>query len=123
MTKVTKRYSDKELQEFKEVITAKIEEAQHELNYAREQIQQLNEKAERQKPGNFDDGAGSNEREDLNQMAARQVKFIHNLELALIRIENKTYGVCRQTQNLISKQRLMLVPHATLSVAAKQHRS
>ncbi len=122
MTKITKRYTDEELQEFKVVLLKKLDEAQQELNYAKEQIKQLNDKAERQKPGNFDDGAGSNEREDLNQMAARQVKFIHNLELALIRIENKTYGVCRKTQNLISKQRLMLVPHATLSVAAKQTR-
>ena len=67
----------------------------------------------------LDDGASTFEKENLNQLAARQKKFIDNLEAALIRIENKTYGVCRVTGKLINKKRLELVPHATLSIEAK----
>jgi RNA polymerase-binding transcription factor DksA len=67
----------------------------------------------------MEDGGHTNEKEHLSNMANRQIKFIQNLENALIRIENKTYGICRKTGNLIEKKRLMAVPHATLSMEAK----
>lgn len=115
------RYSDEELNEFKELIDKKLNRAKDQLNFY---LSQLNESADNEdgKIRGLDDGIGTIENEQLNTMAARQVKLIQHLENALIRIQNKVYGVCRVTGKLISKQRLKAVPHATLSIEAKTKR-
>ena len=121
-TNTTKtRYSDPELIEFKNLIEKKLTLAKGQLN---SYINQLNEQAENNESRirGLDDGVGTAEKERLNGMAARQRKHIEHLENALIRIENKVYGVCRVTGKLISKERLRAVPHATLSIEAKQNR-
>ena len=114
------RYSDEELQEFKQIILEKLDAAKAEYKSLRESM-----------TGNgiddttptfklINEGAESLSREEAAQLAQRQYKFIQNLEAALVRIENKTYGICRVTGKLIPKERLRLVPHATLSVEAKE---
>jgi len=114
------RYSDKELAEFKAIIDEKLVTARQELNYLQEQIVEMNENnADIQGSDWFDDSSIHSEVELLNNMAIRQRQFIQNLENALIRIENKTYGICTVTGNLIEKKRLLLVPHATKSIEAK----
>ena len=112
------RYSDKELEKFKALITKKLEKAREELTFYKNQ---LNDRADNpdSKLKGLDDGNGTAEAERLTELAARQGKYIKHLENALIRIENKVYGVCRVTGKLISKKRLMAVPHATLSIEAK----
>jgi RNA polymerase-binding transcription factor DksA len=118
----TKRYSDSELVEFKELINKKLTLAKEELNNLLNQMQNpgLNGGADTDNAYNkLDDGASTSEKEYLSQLAARQRKFIENLENALIRIENKTYGICKITGKLISKERLRAVPHTTLSMEAK----
>lgn len=110
------RYSDDELAEFREIIQKKLEKAKKDLLFYQEQIQ---DESDDHKFGGLEDGAYTQERESLNQLASRQVKFIQHLEKALIRIENKTYGICRETGKLIAKDRLKAVPHATLSIEAK----
>ena len=120
-TKTT--YGDKDLKEFKELITTKVEASRKELNYLQEQIKrtsELGEDGSDQKFSGLEDGTGTSEREYLNQMASRQIQYINHLEKALVRIENKSYGVCRATGKLISKARLKAVPHATLSIEAKK---
>jgi len=115
------RYSDAELAEFKQLIVDKLEKANKELEFMREQIMEMNENRNNQQSGNwFDDSSLHLELEMLNNMVSRQHQFIRNLENALIRIENKTYGICTITGELIDKKRLMLVPHATKNVAAKE---
>ena len=121
-TGVKNRYNDKELLEFKTLILQKLEEARDEFNAMQKTLRNPNENADDNTSNQYltlDDGASTFEKENLNQLAARQKKFIDNLENALIRIENKTYGVCRVTGNLIPKERLLAVPHATLSLEAK----
>jgi RNA polymerase-binding transcription factor DksA len=116
------RYSDEELQEFRELINSKLEVTRSELEYYRKQIQKKDEHAEGEGEHSFnslEDGSIHTEKEYLNQMASRQMQFIQNLEKALIRINNKSYGICRETGKLISKERLRAVPHATLSIEAK----
>lgn len=116
------RYSDEDLQEFKELITRKLEAARSELKYLQEQISNSGDNGTDDTVNKFqglEDGAGTMEKEYLTQMASRQIQFMKHLENALIRIENKTYGVCRETGKLISKERLRAVPHATLSIEAK----
>lgn len=114
------RYSDKELAEFKALIDEKLLNARQELNYLQEQIVEMNENnADIQGSDWFDDSSIHSEVELLNNMAIRQRQFIQNLENALVRIENKTYGICTVTGNLIDKKRLLLVPHATKSIEAK----
>ena len=116
------RYSDNELQEFKAIIYDKMETAKKELAFLQGFISRKEEMGDDGETGRYitiEDGGAGIERERLSEMAARQIKFIDQLEKALIRIENKTYGVCRVTGKLISKERLRLVPHATLSVDAK----
>lgn len=114
------RYSDKELAEFKVLIDEKLDAARKELNYLQEQIVEMNENnSDIQGSDWFDDSSIHSEVELLNNMAIRQRQFIQNLENALIRIENKTYGICTVTGNLIDKKRLLLVPHATKSIEAK----
>ena len=109
------RYSVKELEEFKEIILEKLERAKKELKFYQDQVRKSSDKHFR----GLEDGANTLAKESLNELASRQVKFIQHLEKALIRIENRTYGVCRVTGKLISKERLKVVPHATLSIEAK----
>jgi RNA polymerase-binding transcription factor DksA len=115
------RYSDAELQEFKELITEKLENSRNELKYLQEQINRSGDIGDDSdtKFSGLEDGSATMEREYLNQMASRQIQYIQHLEKALVRIENKTYGICRDTGKLISPERLRAVPHATLSIEAK----
>ena len=116
------RYSDKDLQEFKKLILGKLQIAKDEFSKMQKSLQNPNENGDGNTSNQYltlDDGASTFEKENLNQLAARQKKFIDNLENALIRIENKTSGICRVTGKLIQKERLMAVPHATLSMEAK----
>ena len=118
----TQRYSDPELLEFKEIIQKKLDAAKKELNYLQGLITRKDESGDMDE-GRYmtmEDGSVSMEREQLSQMASRQITFIDHLEKALMRIENKTYGICRVTGKLIDKARLRAVPHATLSIEAKQ---
>lgn len=116
------RYSDSELQEFKELIQDKLNSAKEELSMLATSLSSPNANGTDDTAGTFktlEDGSATLEKEQINQLAARQKKFIENLEAALVRIENKTYGVCRETGKLIQKERLRAVPHATLSMEAK----
>jgi RNA polymerase-binding transcription factor DksA len=118
----TMRYSDSELQEFRDLINKKLETAKKELAYLQGLITRKDEGGDME-DGRYmtmEDGSMSMEREQLSQMASRQIQFIDHLEKAIMRIENKTYGVCRVTGKLIDKARLRAVPHATLSIEAKQ---
>ncbi len=114
------RYSDEELEEFRLMIEQKVAEANHQLEQLREQLTELNESDETSRAGTFEDGASTWQREHLNKLAARQQSFIRDLEHALIRIKNKSYGICSITGKLIDKKRLQLVPHATKSVEGKE---
>lgn len=117
------RYSDNELQEFRELINKKLETAKKELAYLQGLITRKDEgDMEDGRYMTMEDGSMSMEREQLSQMASRQIQFIDHLEKAIMRIENKTYGICRVTGKLIDKARLRAVPHATLSIEAKQMR-
>jgi len=116
------RYSDADLEEFKTLITAKIEKAQHDLELIKSAyMNDHNNGTEDTSPTfkAFDEGSAVMSKESNSQLAIRQEKFIRDLKNALIRIENKTYGICRVTGKLINKKRLELVPHATLSIEAK----
>ena len=115
------RYSDSELAEFKELILRKLETAKKELAYLQGLITRKDGgDMEDGRYMTMEDGSMSMEREQLSQMASRQITFIDHLEKAMMRIENKTYGICRVTGKLIDKARLRAVPHATLSIEAKQ---
>lgn len=116
------RYSDKDLQEFKEIIKEKIEKAKHDLELIKSAyMNDHNNGTDDTSPTfkAFDEGSEVMSKESNSQLAIRQEKFIRDLKNALIRIENKTFGVCRVTGKLINKERLKLVPHATLSIEAK----
>ncbi len=113
------RYSDKELEEFRQIIEDKLAEAQEQLDFYLRQLSDTADNPDSKVKG-LDDGIGTAENERTTTLAARQKKYIRHLDNALIRISNKVYGVCRVTGKLISKQRLKAVPHATLSIAAKQ---
>lgn len=116
------RYSDEELNEFRELIQSRLEKARKELTYQQGLITRKDEAGTEDTENrymNMEDGSGAMEREQLAQLASRQIQFINHLEKALIRIENKTYGICRVSGNLIDKNRLRAVPHATLSIDAK----
>ena len=116
------RYSDADLVEFKELIQRKHEAAKKELGYLQGLITRKDDMGGDGDDGRYmtmEDGSVSMEREQLSQMASRQITYIDHLEKALMRIENKTYGVCRVTGKLIDKARLRAVPHATLSIEAK----
>lgn len=115
------RYSDEELDEFRTLIEKKLERAKEQLEFYMTQLSEMAEKGDAKIKG-LDDGIGTAENERTTSLAARQKKHIQHLENALIRIQNKVYGVCRETGKLISKERLKAVPHATLSIAAKQNR-
>ena len=118
------RYSDEELAEFKAIIIDMLEKAKQEYNTLRKVVMNNGNNDIEDTTPSFktveDDGAMQLSREEASQLAQRQYKFIQNLEAALVRIENKTYGVCRVTGKLIPKERLRLVPHATLTVEAKE---
>jgi RNA polymerase-binding transcription factor DksA len=116
------RYSDEELEEFKELIQKKIEKANNDLKLLTEAYTNTGNNGTNDTSPTFkvlEEGQQVLSKEENRQLAARQERFIKNLEAALIRIENKTYGICRVTGKLISKERLRAVPHATLSIDAK----
>jgi RNA polymerase-binding protein DksA len=116
------KYSAEELQEFEELIHEKLAKAKGELRALRESITRSSEEGTDDTFGNvktLEDGADTAEKEHLSQLAARQQKFINNLENALIRIKNGTYGVCVDTGKLISKERLRAVPHTMHCIEAK----
>ena len=116
------RYSDADLAEFKELITKKIEKAKADLELIKSAyMNDLNNGTDDTSPTfkEFEEGSETMSKEANSQLAIRQEKFIRDLKNALIRIENKTYGVCKVTGKLISKERLKLVPHATMSIEAK----
>jgi len=117
-----KRYSDEELAEFKEIILEKLAKAKADLELLRSTINHKDDNDTNDTSPTFkvmEEGADVYSKEQAGQLAARQEKFIKHLEAALVRIENKTYGICRETGKLISKERLRAVPHATLSIEAK----
>ncbi len=113
------RYSDKDLEEFKEIINAKLKVSREDVAELKETLENSSENPDNQSGWNYEDSTDHSEKEHLISMIARQTKFIKGLEDALVRIENKTYGICRQTGKLIDKKRLAAVPHATLSIEAK----
>lgn len=117
------RYSDSELQEFKELINSKLEEAHKDLDGLKGSLSHKDDHGTDDTSPTFklmEDGSETLSREEVAQLAARQEKFIQHLKNALIRIENKSYGICRETGKLIPKERLKAVPHATLSIEAKE---
>lgn len=121
----TKRYSDEDLQEFKELILKKLEKAQRDYDLLRADVNNAEGNDTSDTSPTFktlEEGASTLGKEASSQLAQRQLKFIQHLQAALVRIENKTYGICRQTGELIPKERLRAVPHATLSIAAKDNR-
>lgn len=119
-TKTVKtRYSEEEFAMFKQIIDAKLEQAKNQLEYYLGQIKSMADDTDAKIRG-LDDGVASRENQSIFLMASRQKKYIQHLENAKLRIHNKVYGVCRQTGKLISKERLKAVPHATLSIEAKQ---
>ena len=120
------RYSDAELEEFRQLIQKKLDKARNEYEQLKASINNID--------GNdvmdtspifkvFEEGANTLLKEETGRLAQRQMKFIENLEAALVRIDNKTYGICRETGKLIPKERLRAVPHATLSIEAKKNKS
>jgi RNA polymerase-binding transcription factor DksA len=116
------RYSDNELEEFREIINRKLENARKELSLLQAQMTAANEHGTDDTASTFkilEDGSDSLAKEEAGQLASRQKKFIEQLENALVRIENKTYGICRVTGKLIPKERLRAVPHTTQSIEAK----
>ena len=120
------KYTAKELKEFEKLILDKIKDAQGELDFIKESLLRKNLSGTDSTQGalkTLEDGADTMEKESLSQLAGRQQKFIHNLEKALIRIKNGTYGICKDTGVLIDKKRLRAVPHATQSIEAKLNRS
>jgi DnaK suppressor protein len=116
------RYSDAELEEFREIIIRKLTQAKKELENLTQQITNPNDHGTDDTAGTFkllEDGSETLMKEEAGQLASRQKKFIEQLENALVRIENKTYGICRVTGKLIPKERLRAVPHTTQSIEAK----
>ena len=117
------RYSDKDLKEFEGLIHDKLASAREDLDQLQRSLSHRDDNSTEDTAPTFkmmEDGSETMSREETAQLAARQQKFIQSLENALLRIKNKTYGVCRVTNKLIPKERLRLVPHATLSIEAKQ---
>jgi len=119
------RYTEEELHEFELLLKEKIEKARKELDYIKESLTRKNSQGTDGTSGSvkvLEDGADTAEKESLNQLAVRQQKFISNMEAALIRIKNGTYGICTDTGKLIPKERLRAVPHTTQTVEAKNAR-
>ncbi len=120
------KFSDEELEEFKQIILMKLEKAREDLQMLTEAYTNENGHGTDDTSPTFkvlEEGYQVLSKEENSRLASRQQKFINNLENALLRIENKTYGICRVTGKLISKERLRSVPHATLSIDAKLNRS
>jgi RNA polymerase-binding transcription factor DksA len=116
------RYTDVELEEFKALINKKLEEAQEDYKLLKGSLSHNDDHGTDDTGRTFnmmEDGSETLSREEVAQLAARQEKFIQSLQAALVRIQNKTYGICRVTGKLIPKERLRLVPHATMSIDAK----
>ena len=123
MTKEKNRYGDADLEEFRSIIERKLSEAREDLLILKGSLYHKDDHGTDDTGRSFnmmEDGAETLMREENAQLASRTEKFITNLEHALVRINNKTYGICRKTGKLISKARLKLVPHATLSIEAKK---
>ena len=123
MTKEKNRYGDADLEEFRSIIERKLSEAREDLLILKGSLSHKDDHGTDDTGRSFnmmEDGAETLMREENAQLASRTGKFITNLEHALVRINNKTYGICRKTGKLISKARLKLVPHATLSIEAKK---
>ncbi|MEY4987221.1 MAG: TraR/DksA family transcriptional regulator [Aquirufa sp.] len=121
-TEEKNRYSAEELKEFEAIIQSKLAETNAELKYLREALSKKNDPGTDDTSGNskvMEDGADTQEKESMNQLAVRQQKFAKSLENALMRIKNGTYGVCIDSGKLISKERLRLVPHTQHSIEAK----
>ena len=117
------RYSDEELAEFKQIILDKLDQAKKDYELLKSAITQSESNDTQDTSPTFkvlEEGAATLSKEESGKLAQRQLKFIQHLQAALVRIENKTYGICRDTGKLISKERLRAVPHATLSIDAKQ---
>jgi RNA polymerase-binding transcription factor DksA len=121
MSQEKTRYSDSELEEFRQLINDKLKEANDDYEMLKSSLSNDNHGTDDtgRTFNMMEDGSETLSREEVAQLAVRQEKFIENLKNALTRIENKTYGVCRVTGKLIQKERLRLVPHATLSIEAK----
>ena len=122
MAKDKTRYSDEELQEFKDLINRKLQEAQEDYQLLKGSLSHNDDHGTDDTGRTFnmmEDGSETLSREEVAQLAARQEKFIQNLQAALVRIQNKTYGICRISGTVIPKERLRLVPHATMSIDAK----
>ncbi|MEZ0609976.1 TraR/DksA family transcriptional regulator [Fibrella sp. WM1] len=120
-----KRYSEDELKEFEELISQKLEATRSELNYIKEALSKRNDSGTDNTSGNsklLEDGADTSERENLSQLAARLQKFMNQLELAMVRIKNGTYGICIDSGKLIPKERLRAVPHTQQTIEAKLRR-
>jgi len=117
------RYSDEELKEFESLIVRKLDKAREEFKILKETLNRNNDEGTDSTSGGntkvLEDGAETAEKENMSQLAARQLKYITNLENALVRIKNGTYGICSVTGKLISKERLIAVPHTTQSIEAK----
>ena len=123
MAEERERYSDEDLQEFREIIEKKLEDARRDLELLKSSLDHSDDHGTNDTSPTFkmiEDGSDTLSREETAQLASRQEKFIKHLEDALVRIENKTYGICRVTGKKIQKERLKLVPHATLSIEAKE---
>ncbi|WMJ72555.1 TraR/DksA C4-type zinc finger protein [Cytophagaceae bacterium ABcell3] len=119
------RYSEEELKEFQTIIEDKLEKAKKELNYMKEALSRKNDSGTDTTAGTLkllEDGADTLEKESFTQLAARQQKFVQQLEKAMARIKNGTYGICIETNKLIPKERLRAVPHTQHSIEAKLNR-
>jgi len=123
MAEERNRFTDEELKEFRELIDKKLADAREDLRQLKQSLSYADDNSTNDTASSFkmmEDGSETMSREETAQLASRQEKFIGHLESAMRRIENKTYGICRETGKLIRKERLRLVPHATLSIEAKQ---
>ncbi len=117
-----KRYSEEDLKEFEILISQKLEATRNELNYIKATLSKRNDSGTDNTSGNskaLEDGADTSERENLSQLAVRLQKFIQQLEAAMVRIKNGTYGICKDTGKLIPKERLRAVPHTQQTIEAK----
>ena len=117
------RYSDEELEEFRQIIMEKLEVAQRDYDALKASLMNADNNSTDDTSPTYkvlEEGANTLSKEETTRLAQRQMKFIQSLQAALVRIENKTYGICRETGKLIPKERLRAVPHATLCIEAKQ---
>ena len=118
------RYSDAELEEFRVIILEKLDLAKRDYKVLNDSLLGLDNNSTDDTSPTYkiiDEGASALSKEETQRLAQRQLKFINNLQAALVRIENKTYGICRETGDLIPAERLRVVPHATLSIEAKKN--